>query len=177
VQTIGYIDSRKDSTVLKEIETYASWTKTSGLSMYGIFFDRTPFEDTAENNEYLRNISAAVKHADGIQWPRLVVHNPGVVPNANLSSTFVDVTIVFDGQYKDVEERKDMKKRLAKFPGNRANYGMVIHSLPEKIRRGGLRKLINSVKQNVKYMFITTLDEKYGKGFGSRWSDFLSLTW
>lgn len=181
VQTIGYVNTsrgiRKNSTVIEQIEMYASWTNTTGLAMHGMFFDQTPFEDTVENKRYLRNISAAVKHADGIKWPKLVVHNPGVVPSANLTSGLVDIIIVYEGMYAQVEGRAGMKKRLAKMPRDRANYGMVVYSLPKETGRGGLRKLINSVRQNVEYMLITTLNEEYGKGFGSRWSEFLSLTW
>jgi hypothetical protein len=145
--------------------------------MHGIFFDQTPFEDTVENNRYLRSINAVVKHADGIKWPKLVVHNPGVVPSVNLTSGLADIIIVYEGMYGHVEDKTSMKKRLAKMPGDRANYGMVVHSLPKETGRSKLRKLINGVRQNVKYILITTLDEEYGRGFGSRWFEFLSLTW
>lgn len=145
--------------------------------MHGIFFDQTPFEDSVANNRYLRSINAAVKQADGIKWPKLVVHNPGVVPSMNLTSSLADVIIVYEGMYGHVEDRAGMKKRLAKMPGDRSNYGMIVHSLPKETGRGGLRKLINTVRQNVKYILITKFDEEYGTGFGLRWSEFLSLTW
>jgi len=145
--------------------------------MHGMFLDQTPFEDTVENKRYLRNISAMVKHADRVKWPKLVLHSPGVVPSANLTNSLVDVTIVYEGTYGNLEDKVDMRKRLTKMSGDRANYGMVVHSLPKETGRGGLRRLINSVKQNVQYMLITTLDEEYEKGLGPRWSELLSLTW
>jgi hypothetical protein len=145
--------------------------------MHGMFLDQKPFEDTVENKRYLRNISAMAKHADRVKWPKLVLHCPGVVPSTNLTNSLVDVTVVYEGTYGNLEDKVDMKKRLKKMPGDRGNYGMVVHSLPKETGRGGLRRLISSVKQNVQYMLITTLDEEYENGLGSRWSEFLSLTW
>ncbi|KAF2788862.1 hypothetical protein K505DRAFT_285346 [Melanomma pulvis-pyrius CBS 109.77] len=179
VQILGYVNTdggnRDNKTVRQEVETYAGWNTTAGLAMHGIFFDQTPFEDSPQARRYLKNISTTVKRSKGIKWPRTVIHNPGVVPNANLTISQVDITVVFEGVYGKVESRGAMKRRLAKIPGDRSNYGVLVHSAPADISRGGLRRLINNVRQNVHIAehptleFIVILNPNSGPGAPPWW--------
>lgn len=190
VQVVGYTTTsygtRPNSIVNDEIRTYASWSETPGLALDGIFFDQTPYQSSnetleAEARNYLRNISLTVKHSQGFREPRLVIHNPGRMPNVNLMTPQVDITIVFEGMYADVPEHEELRKRLSK-PGEglgrrRENYGSLVYGLPESIGKGGLRRLINGLKKDMQYMLVTDLNEGRYEGWGSRWEEFLDLCW
>jgi len=79
----------------------------------------------------------------------VVIHNPGVVPKANPTVPQIDVTAVFEWAYRNVPIKDKSKSSLAVLPGSRSNYRVLIHGLPKEFRQVGLRKLINSMHQNV----------------------------
>ena len=159
-----------------EIATYAGWSK-SEIAIHGIYFDKTPAEDVGDARTYLKNISAAVRH-EGFLEPRLVVHNPGTVPNVNLTSYPADVTVVFEGEYKNMPKKEEMRAKLQALEHRREDYAYLVHSTPENISRGALRRIINGVRRDVEWLFVTdgAGDGKYD-GYGSRWEEFLSLMW
>ena len=181
VQTIGYVDtaygSRDNETVRKEIVTYAGWNN-SGIAISGIFFDHTPAEDMNNARAYLKNVSVTVRHSEGFLEPSLVVHNPGKVPEKNMKSYHADVTVVFDGEFKDMPERKELKAKLRDLNGRREDFAEIVHSVPRTISRGGVRKIINSARRNVGWLFVTDRlgDNKY-EWYSDRWEEFLDLTW
>lgn len=181
VQAIGYIDtvygSRNNETVRKEIATYAGWNK-SGIAISGIFFDHTPAEDVNDARAYLKNVSATVRHSEGFLDPKIVVHNPGKVPDANMTSYRADVTVVFEGELKDMPERGDMREKLRDLKGRREDYAEIVYSMPRTTSRGGIRKIINSARRDIGWLFVTDRlgDNKYD-WYSDRWEEFLSLTW
>lgn len=181
VKTVGYVGTkggtRENKTVNDEIETYAGWSRKSGLGLHGIFFDQTPIVDSMEMRHYLKNISATVKHSKAFLEPKMVIHNPGKIPNANLTGPYVDITIVFEGECADIPKHEVMKPELAKLPARRENYGIVVHSVPSKIKWPGLRRIVNSAKKDVEYLYVTDRRENPYDGLSGIWGTFLDLTW
>ncbi|KAF2451677.1 hypothetical protein P171DRAFT_376037 [Karstenula rhodostoma CBS 690.94] len=180
VQAIGYVDtdygSRDGEKVRKEISTYAGWNNTD-LAISGIFFDHTPAEDVDDARIYLKNVSATVRHTEGFLEPTIVVHNPGKVPAANMTNYHADVTVVFEGAYKDMLTRDETKAQLRELGGSRHDYAEVIHSVPRTMSRGGIRRIINGARRNIGWLFVTDRmgDNKY-EWYSDRWEEFLNLT-
>jgi hypothetical protein len=133
--------------VLEEVEAYEHWAERSKMAIDGIFFDQTPVSGSIATQLYLRNISATVKHSSGFLAPRLVIHNPGRLPNGNLTISHTDITIIFDGAYSDVPPHDVLESELKEAPGTRDNYGVMVHSLPSEVGRVVCRKLINDLKK------------------------------
>ncbi|KAJ4301503.1 hypothetical protein N0V90_003595 [Kalmusia sp. IMI 367209] len=158
VQTIGYIDTaygaRDVEIVRKEIATYAGWNN-SNIAISGIFFDHTPTEDVDDARAYLKNVSATVRHSDGFLDPRMVIHNAGRLPDVNMASYRADVTVVFEGEYKDVPKRGELRGKLRDLHGRREDYAELVHSVPQNVSRGGIRNIINAARRNVGWLFVT----------------------
>ncbi|KAK7187612.1 hypothetical protein DPSP01_003706 [Paraphaeosphaeria sporulosa] len=180
VQAIGYVDteygSRDGEKVRKDIATYAGWNNTD-LGISGIFFDHTPAEDVNDARIYLKNVSATVRHTEGFLEPTIVVHNPGKVPNANMTNYQADVTVVFEGEYKSMPPREETKAKLRDLGGRRQDYAEIIHSVPRTMSRGGIRKIINGERRYVGWLYVTDRmgDNKY-EWYSDRWEEFLDLT-
>ncbi|KAF1955909.1 hypothetical protein CC80DRAFT_526036 [Byssothecium circinans] len=168
VQTVGYIDTergaRSNVTVFKEVETYAGWNQ-SKIAVSGIFFDRTPFEeweregnntsDEGTAKEYLRNITEAVRHAEGFLRRKVVIHSPGSVPNVNLTSAHADVTVVFEGAYAEIPARGWMREKLVSLGKRREEFAYLVHDVPKGIKRGGVRRIIDGSRRNIEWLFVT----------------------
>lgn len=180
VQTVGYIDtekgSRDDSLVRQQIATYAGWNK-SEIALSGIFFDHTPSSDIGEARGYLKNISATVRHSEGFVGEALVIHNPGVVPDEEMTRYRADVTVVFQGAYREMPTMGDMKGKLRGLSGRREDYAYLVDSTPLRIKKGGFRRIINGVRRDVQWLYVTDRvgDDRY-TGYCSVWGDFLDLT-
>ncbi|KAF9694542.1 hypothetical protein EKO04_007553 [Ascochyta lentis] len=184
VQTLGYIrtagGTRDNATVRAEIATYSGWSKFQDLKLNGIFFDQTPYKDEGNASEYLRNISATVRHSEGFLEPRLVVHNPGCAPDVGLVRYRVDMVVIFEGSYSNLPSHgqlmnnlKDLEQRSL----HRQNFGVLIHSTPLHIGNVRLRKVIDKLRRNVEWLYITDLIEDTYEGYGSLWEQWLSLAW
>ncbi|KAF9739387.1 hypothetical protein PMIN04_008361 [Paraphaeosphaeria minitans] len=180
VQAIGYVDteygSRDGEKVRKDIATYAGWNNTD-IPLSGIFFDHTPAEDIDDARTYLKNVSATVRHTEGFLQPAIVVHNPGTVPDANMTNYHADVTVVFEGAYGDLPSRGETKAELQGLDGRRMDYAEIIHSVPRTMSRGGIRRIINGERRHVGWLYVTDRmgDNKY-EWYSDRWEEFLDLT-
>ncbi|KAF1966015.1 hypothetical protein BU23DRAFT_560584 [Bimuria novae-zelandiae CBS 107.79] len=130
VQTIGYVDTdyreRANETVRKDIATYAGWNN-SGIAISGIFLGHTAPNDVHDVRGYLKNVSATVRHSEGFLDPTIVVHNPGRVPDTNMTSYHADVTVVFEGEFRDMPDRKKLKAGLSDLKGRREDFAAVVH--------------------------------------------------
>jgi hypothetical protein len=179
IKTIGYVDTargdRANTVLITEIETYAGWSQKGGLAIDGIFFDRTPTHASPEMAAYMKNISATVKHSDGFMGPRLVAQSPGRLPDTDLMNAYIDLTIVFEGGYRHVPSHEQLKADLASFPGVREDYGVLVHSFPKELGRVGLRRLINGLKKDVQYIFLTERSDEVYNAFGKIWDIVLNL--
>lgn len=184
VQTLGYVrtdrGTRDNATVRAEIATYSGWSKFQDLRLNGIFFDQTPHRDEGNVSEYLRNISATVRHSEGFLEPQIVVHNPGCVPDVGLVRYRTDMIVVFEGAYSDLPDREQMSnsvKGLEKHSLHRQNFGLMIHSTPSTIGNARLRKVVDNVRRSVEWLYITDLTENSDGGYGSLWEQWLNLIW
>jgi hypothetical protein len=163
--------------VREDITTYAGWNK-SGIAIHGIYFDRTPLHDGDDGREYLKNISATVRHEEGFLEPKLVVHGAGAVPDVDMMSDHADITVVFEGRYEDLPDIENMSRDLKALDGTRQNYACIVHSVPNSVPRGGIRKIIDMTRRNVEWLYVTDQegDTRY-EGYSGRWEEFLSLVW
>ncbi|KAH7398537.1 Spherulation-specific family 4-domain-containing protein [Pyrenochaeta sp. MPI-SDFR-AT-0127] len=182
VQTLGYISTeggnRDNETVRYEIARYAGWSNVSDtLSLDGIYFDQTPFKDEENARVYLKNISATVRHSEGFRGAPMVVHNPGRVPDEGLMVYKPDLAIVFEGVYADMPRKENLHNMLEGSRSNRQDLGMLIHSVPSNISRGGLRKIIDDVRRDVEWLFVTDLTEDVYTWYGSIMEEWLNLVW
>ncbi|KAF2645201.1 hypothetical protein P280DRAFT_360715, partial [Massarina eburnea CBS 473.64] len=174
VQTVGYIDTergtRDSAAVRKEIETYAGWNQ-SKIAISGIFFNNTPYEEwehgqrkrgahtmwsgTAES--YLQNVTATVRQAQGLLEPKLVLHSPGRVPQVSLTSAHVDLTVVFEGTYTELPSKTSMREKLKALGGRREKYAYLVYDVPKEISRGGIRRIVDGMRRNAAWLFVTSL--------------------
>ncbi|KAH7116121.1 Spherulation-specific family 4 [Dendryphion nanum] len=155
VRVVGYIDinygMRDSKSVIDEIKTYAGWSNHSNsrLALQGLLFDRTPATDSLQAREYLVNISAIAKHSDGFLSPMILIHNPGRVPDTNMTNSYVDMTVVFEGAYEMLPTHESTKKALSSLRGDRDSYAFMVHSTPTGVENARLRRMINSVRKDV----------------------------
>lgn len=184
VRTLGYIrtdrGTRDNATVRAEISTYSGWSKFQDLSLNGIYFDQTPYRDEGNARAYLRNISATVRHSEGFLEPKLVVHNPGCVPDVGLVRYRTDMIVVFEGAYPSLPGRHQLSnsiKELERHSLHRQNFGLIIHSTPSNTGNVRLRKIVDNVRRSVEWLFITDLTENVYSGYGSLWEQWLDLIW
>ena len=184
VQTLGYIrtdrGTRDNATVHAEIATYNGWSKFQDLRLGGIFFDQTPYRDEDNASAYLRNISATVRHAEGFLEPRLVVHNPGCVPDVGLVRYRTDMVVMFDGTYSELPSRERLKTSVAGLEQHslhRQNFAMLIRSTPSDTSSARLRKIVDNVRRSVEWLYITDLTEDVYGGYGSLLERWLDLIW
>ncbi|KAH6614019.1 Spherulation-specific family 4-domain-containing protein [Boeremia exigua] len=184
VQTLGYIHtdrgSRSSATVRAEIARYSGWSKFQDLRLDGIFFDQTPYRDGDSAREYLRNISATVRHSEGFSEPKLVVHNPGCIPDVGLLRYRTDIVVMFEGTYADLPGREQLKHSVARLEQHnlhRQNFGMMINSMPSKTGDIRLRRVVDNVRRSIEWLYITDLTDNVYAGYGSLLEQWLNLIW
>lgn len=184
VQTLGYIrtdrGTRDNATVRAEIAAYSGWSKFQDLRLNGIFFDQTPYRDEGNARAYLRNISATVRNSEGFLEPRLVVHNPGRVPDIGLVRYRTDMIVVFEGAFSDLPGRQQLSisvKELEQHSLHRENFGLLIHSTPSNTGNVRLRKVVDNVRCSVEWLYITNLTENVYGECGSLWEQWMDLLW
>jgi hypothetical protein len=54
---------------------------------------------------------------------------------------------------------------------------MLINSVPKDIGRGGLRRIVESVRREVEWLYVTDLTDNVYTGYGSVWEDWLDVSW
>ncbi|KAH4035996.1 hypothetical protein HBI56_063440 [Parastagonospora nodorum] len=186
VQVLGYIDTANgtmlNATVRTQIATYAGWSNvTEDFALDGIFFDRTPWknDDEGKVQAYLRNVSATVRTADGWADGRkgLVVHNAGHIPDADLMDEKPDIVVMFEGAYDDMPEREALHAELAAAKGERESFAMLVNSVPKDLGRGGLRRIVESVRRDVEWLYLTNLTDNVYAGYSSFWEQWLDVSW
>ncbi|CAO2654975.1 Nn.00g117080.m01.CDS01 [Neocucurbitaria sp. VM-36] len=182
VKTLGYIDTaggtRDNATIRSEIATYSGWAKVSDkLAINGIYFDHTPWKYADDVRAYLKNISATVRHSEGFGDEAMVVHNPGRVPDEGLMAYKPDLTVVFEGVYEDMPRKNKLHDLLDGSKSDRAERAMLVNSVPKDLGTGGLRKIVDDVRREVEWLFVTDLSEDVYAGYGSIWEQWLNVMW
>jgi hypothetical protein len=180
VRTLGWVDTeggtRDNATVRADIARYGNWSTVKGLALHGIYLDHTPYKDEGHARDYLKNISATVRESKGFLEQNVLVHNPGHVPDEVMMENKANITVVYEGGYKYVPTREHLKDSL-KGLGKRDEFAMLVNSTPEDLGRVRLRRLVERVKREVEWLYLTDLtDELYG-GYGSLWELWLELVW
>ena len=74
---VGYVRTgyatRNISTVIAEVDTYASWSSnSSALTMHGIFFDEAPYTYSEDAVDFMHTVNQVVKNSTSLHGPRLV---------------------------------------------------------------------------------------------------------
>jgi hypothetical protein len=184
VHTLGYINTDRgalpNATVRAQIATYAGW-KNVGAGLRGIYLDHTPWKADAEGlmKAYLRNADMTVKLSGGWngQGQGLVVHNPGRIPDSELMAVKPDITVIYEGTYELMPEREDLHGNLTALGGGREDWAMMVTSVPEDLGRGGLRKIVESVRRDVEWLYVTDLTKDFYSDYGSNWEGWLDVAW
>lgn len=159
--------------MLEEIDTYAAWPKVSNntqLRVDGIFFDETPATYDASKYSYLSNATHAVKNGNRFR-DRFVVHNPGLIPTALLTSpnfaqasytNLSDVTVVFEETFDNFLNGTTFDA-LQSHHIRRSKLAVILHSLPDLSNRV-LDFLVDQVEEVADWLFMTDVrvkDEYY----------------
>jgi hypothetical protein len=176
VQTLGYVDTALggNATVRQQIDMYASWANVSAL--HGVFVDHAPWENDegGVTRTYLANVSAAVRAA---QWADkgVVVWNSGhVLDKEVVGDQGPDVVVVYEGTYGDMPRREEIHAQLH---GRRDGYAMLVHSAPGDLGRVGLRKIVERVRRDVEWLYVTDLEEGVYENYPSFWEEWLDVLW
>ncbi|GLA19209.1 hypothetical protein AnigIFM62618_006878 [Aspergillus niger] len=167
VRKVGYVRTayatRNITDVLDDVATYAGWANRSlTLAMDGIFFDEAPYDYSATKVEYMQTISEAVKSSSGLGRDRMVIHNPGTIPDNRYENNATDVTVVFESSYQDFHSEKHSLNAMA---SNRTAYAYMLHSVPDNLSNSTLRSFVNQMSRKAEYLFLTTLTEDYYESF------------
>ena len=175
MQTIGYVRTdycRRDvADVIRDVEVYSGWpgaTANEGIHVDGIFFDETPNAWSEMVGEYLDQITEQVKQVEGIQGGRLVMHNPGTVPDERMAELKPDVTAVFEQAYA-VYRDESVQEGLTSGGYERTAASIIVHSTPIEEIKG----LVDELKVKAEYLFVTDLQEDYYQSFGASWDVFV----
>ncbi|KAJ9092273.1 hypothetical protein QFC21_006915 [Naganishia friedmannii] len=142
--------------------------ETQGVYVQGIFFDETPNHWSAEAADYLDMITTEVRKDTGIKGKRLVMHNPGTVPDASLANQKPDITAVFEDNYSRYRSQSTQGVISAK-SYDRAGSLFIVHSTPI----GDIKRLVNDLRPQAEYLFVTDLQERYYESFGPGWTTFI----
>lgn len=185
VQTLGYIDAaqgtRDNASIRTEIATYAGWANVStNLGLDGIYFDHTPWQYSDGARAFLENITAVVRRdADnaGFGQTPIVVHNPGRVPDKGLTASRPDITVVFEGAYADLPRKTKLHHLVEQTGSDREELALLVHSAPADLGTGGLRKVVDDVRRDVEWLFVTDLSENVYDDYGSVWEQWLNVMW
>lgn len=179
VRTLGYIDTANgrtsNATVRNQIATYAGWKSVGeGLTLSGVYFDHTPWENDEDSvaRAYLTNVSAAVRFAKGWNGPDegLVVHNPARILDAEQMTSKPDLVVVYEGTYDDMPNREKLHAQVAAAKRDRSDVAMLVHSVPKTLSGGGLRRIIENVRRDVEWLYVTDLVDEVYSGYRSFWS-------
>lgn len=193
VTTVGYVRmeycKRSLEKVYDDVTIYAGWSKdheSTGIYVEGIFLDEAPNEYSEKVVQYLNSVSEKIKGASGILGKQLVrlamipsegnalltiiqiIHNPGTIPDHELTKTRPEVTAVFEEGYSRYRScGQNERKALDVYDRTGACY--ILHSVP----RDQVKSLVRELRPRAEYIFVTDRRQKYYEGFGDSWNDFI----
>lgn len=176
VKTVGYVrtnyTNRPINDVLADVRTYAGWSSANAnLSMHGIFLDESPHQYTDSAASYMRTVTSAIKSSTGIQGQKLVIRNPGTIPDPRFNDTNTDVVVFFESDYTSYQNQVSS---LQAQPDTRSKYSIMVNSAPS-MSTGGLRNYVVGLSRLAEYLFITDNTQDYYESFGSDWNEFTSV--
>lgn len=181
VQALGYIEtaggSRNPSLIRAEIDLYAGWfNRSTELGLHGIYFDHTPAKSDNYTQSYLANISNIVRQTEGFQDGVLVAHSPGCVPERELTTASQpNMTVIYEGVYDNMPRGEKLHEMLYETSSNRQNHVMLVNSVPLDLGRPAVRRIIEEVRKDVEWLYLTDLTKDVYKSYGSLWDQWLGL--
>ncbi|KAK1833937.1 Spherulation-specific family 4-domain-containing protein [Podospora conica] len=169
VQVLGYVRTdyarRPLADAVRDVGVYAAWPEA--LAVEGIFLDEAPHVWDERAEAFMRELGGGIKAQEGIRGGRMIVHNPGVIPDPRLPSA--DVTVVFEHDYAAWQGGRDVA--VAELPaGSRDGYSLMVHSVPQTVEMG---KLLRGLSPVARYLFVTNKDVDYYESFAEDWRDFV----
>ncbi|KAI5367116.1 Putative Spherulation-specific family 4 [Septoria linicola] len=172
---VGYVRvdycNRDVAEVLADLRRYAKWpddTGVKGLHISGIFFDETPNETSQFKATYLQKINQEVKNADGILGESLIIHNPGTLPDPQLTSKRPEITVVFEESYARLLQ-PDPTEHKSLINYDRLNGCYMVHTVPIDI----VRDVTREARKRAQYVFVTDSRERYYEQFGAGFKDYI----
>lgn len=118
-----------------------------------------------------------VKQGQGFGEVPIVVLNPGRVPEGKMDSTRADVTIIYEGSYKDMPKQEQLHDMLDKLQSNRQDHAMFVNGVPMQLGRGGIRKMVEEWRKNVEWLYLTDMTENLYSDLGSLWEQWTTVLW
>jgi len=176
VKTVGYVrtnyTNRPIDDVLADVRTYSGWsTANANLTMHGIFLDESPHQYSDSAASYMRTVTSAIKSSSGIQGQKLVIRNPGTIPDPVFNDTNTDVVVFFEDDYTSYQNQVSS---LQSQPNTRSKYSILVNSVPS-MSTGGLRTYVDGLSRLAEYVFVTDNTQNYYESFGSDWNEFTSV--
>ncbi|KAL4874592.1 Spherulation-specific family 4 [Aspergillus karnatakaensis] len=170
VQKVGYVRTdyarRNVSEVLADVARYSDWhSQSADLAMAGIFFDESPHQYAEATADYLNRINLAVKNATGLQEDRMVIHNPGTIPDARLAVPNTDVTVVFEQAYDHYRNSQEAELKAQK-DADRDTWAYIFHSVPT-MSNSSLEHFVHDISHRAAYLYLTTRTDSYYEYFDS----------
>jgi hypothetical protein len=176
VRTVGYVrtnyTNRPIDDVLADVSTYSGWsTANTSLGMHGIFLDESPHQYSSTSASYMRKITSIIKSASGIQGQKMVIRNPGVIPDTAYNDTNTDVVVFFENDYMHYASCVASLQARSK---DRSKYSIMVNSVPS-MTSDNLRSYVSGLSKLAQYLFITDNTQDYYESFGSDWAEFASV--
>ncbi|KAH6612975.1 spherulin 4-like cell surface protein [Boeremia exigua] len=174
VEKLGYVHTlyatRNLSEVISDLNVYAGWVSgNQAFAMDGVFFDESPHEFSQEAVDFMLSASQAVKDAQGFQGSKLVVRNPGVVPDSRFTDSNTDISVLFEQTH---DEYKLQESELSAMNHDRAHHCFMVHSLPT-MEQGEMQGFVDTLSRGAEYLFVTSNAGQYYEQFGADWSQFV----
>ncbi|CAG8959326.1 hypothetical protein HYFRA_00013096 [Hymenoscyphus fraxineus] len=187
VRLVGYVRvnycERNLAEVHEDINKYAGWSKTAirsssptpsdsaqmSVAVHGIFVDETPNSYTEERAMYLENVTSLVKKTPGILGDRVVIHNPGTVPDIELAESGPDITTVVEESWSSYQSEALQERLSSLLRYDRNQCSFMVHSVPVE----EVSPLVQGLRHRGAYLFVTDLREDYYCRFGKSWGDFV----
>ncbi|OQO00890.1 hypothetical protein B0A48_13577 [Cryoendolithus antarcticus] len=175
VTTVGYVRTkyckRTIDEVYEEVKVYAGWSEDgeqSGIFVQGVFMDEVPNHHSEHVENYLNDLTTKIKENPGILGKKLVIHNPGTIPDEALTNTRPDLTAVFEESYARYNAcGPNEDNALAIYAREGCTY--ILHSVPkEKIRH-----VVKELRFRAEYLFVTSLKSHFYESFGESWPAFI----
>ncbi|KAM7186565.1 spherulin 4-like cell surface protein [Naviculisporaceae sp. PSN 640] len=202
---LGYVRTgyatRNVTEVLDDIDVYAGWSKVNPtLAMHGIFLDEAPHIFDADAVELMRRVDEHIRTVEGLYGPKMIVHNPGVIPDpAYLTTAEANadspsgansdiITVIYEQSYAQWKSDSNSDNSIqtglmtANFAtsddkknggGERSTYSIMVHSVPKDLTGSELDNFVGDLSRSAEYLYITTNDVDYYESFAPDWMDFV----
>lgn len=98
-----------------------------------------------------------------------MIHNPGTSPDADLANPGPDLTVAVEDSLARFQSAA-FQQWLSSCPYGRARRVYMVHSVPSH----EVRRLVQMLRHDAAYLFVTDLREDYYCRFGASWKEFIA---